>query len=86
MKLKIQQSGNGAAILLPSRLLKQMKIAVGDRLKVVSITPEGLTLKPIKERPHYKLADLMSQCDLTAPEPAEMAAWSNMQPVGREAL
>ncbi|MEE4461179.1 PbsX family transcriptional regulator, partial [Azotobacter chroococcum] len=36
-------------------------------------------------KPHYKLADLMAQCDLNAPEPAELAAWNSMQPVGREA-
>ncbi|MHC5351981.1 AbrB/MazE/SpoVT family DNA-binding domain-containing protein [Metapseudomonas furukawaii] len=39
MKLKIQQSGNGAAILLPSRLLKQMKIAVGDSKRLANTPP-----------------------------------------------
>ena len=46
---------------------------------------DALTMKPAKAKPHYNLADLMAQCDLSAPEPAELAAWNAMQPVGREA-
>lgn len=85
MEVKIQHWGNSAAIRMPSTLLKQMGLTFGDMLQVVSATAEGLTMKPAKAKPHYKLADLMAQCDLNAPEPAELAAWNAMQPVGREA-
>lgn len=38
-------------------------------------------------KPHYRLADLLAQC---APGPielsAEMRAWENMAPVGREVI
>lgn len=85
MEVKIQQWGNSAAIRMPSALLKQMSLGVGDVLRVVSASVDALTMQPAKVKPHYNLADLMAQCDLNAPEPAELAAWNAMQPVGREA-
>ncbi|MCY1544115.1 Antitoxin ChpS [compost metagenome] len=84
MEVRIQQWGNSAAIRLPAMVLKQMSLANGDVLSL-DVTPEAITLKPAKAKPHYKLADLMAQCDLSAPEPAELADWNAMQPVGREA-
>ncbi|MDR0278536.1 MAG: AbrB/MazE/SpoVT family DNA-binding domain-containing protein [Paucimonas sp.] len=84
MQVRIQQWGNSAAIRLPSTVLKQMSLASGDVL-VLDVSEETITLKPVKARPRYRLADLMAQCDLTAPEPEELAAWNAMQPVGREA-
>ena len=84
MQVRIQQWGNSAAIRLPSMVLKQMSLASGDVL-VLDVSEETITLKPAKARPRYRLADLMAQCDLTAPEPEELAAWNAMQPVGREA-
>lgn len=85
MEVKIQQWGNSAAIRMPSALLKQMSLGVGDVLRVVSASVDALTMQPAKVKPHYNLTDLMAQCDLSAPEPAELAAWNAMQPVGREA-
>lgn len=85
MDVKIQQWGNSAGIRLPSTLLKQLGLGLGDLLQVVSASTEGLTMKPAKAKPRYKLSELIAQCDLNAPEPVELAAWNNMQPVGREA-
>ncbi|APC19504.1 PbsX family transcriptional regulator (plasmid) [Pseudomonas frederiksbergensis] len=86
MQVKIQQWGNSAAIRLPSAVLKQMSLVSGDVLVLdVDAATESLILKLAKAKPHYRLADLMAQCDLTAPEPADLAAWNAMQPVGREA-
>jgi antitoxin ChpS len=84
MQVKIQQWGNSSAIRLPAIVLKQMSLVSGDVL-VLDVSADAITLKPAKAKPHYRLADLMAQCDLTAPEPAELAAWNAMQPIGREA-
>lgn len=84
MEVKIQQWGNSAAIRLPAAVLKLMKLVSGDVLQL-DVSAEVMTLKPAKAKPHYQLADLMQQCDLSAPEPAELAAWNGMKPVGREA-
>lgn len=84
MQIKIQQWGNSAAIRLPATVLKQMSLVSGDVL-ILDVSEESITLKPAKAKPQYRLADLMAQCDLAAPEPAELAAWNAMAPVGREA-
>ena len=84
MEVKIQQWGNSAAIRLPSTVLKQMSLVSGDFL-TLDVSAEVMTLKPAKAKRHYRLVDLMAQCDLSAPEPADLAAWNAMQPVGREA-
>ncbi|GKQ47524.1 AbrB/MazE/SpoVT family DNA-binding domain-containing protein [Pseudomonas syringae pv. theae] len=83
MEVKIQQWGNSAAIRLPANVLKQMSLSSGDVLTLDAST-EVITLKPAKVKLHYRLADLMAKCDLSAPEPTELAEWNTMQPIGRE--
>ena len=83
MEVKIQQWGNSAAIRLPATVLRQMSLVSGDVL-VLDASEEVMTLKRAKTKPHYRLADLMAQCDLNAPEPAELAEWDAMPHVGRE--
>ena len=78
MDVKIQKWGRGAAIFLPSAVLEQPSLAVGNMLRLV-VTPVAITVKP-----HYKLADLIAQCDVSVPESADLHAWSLMQSVGRE--
>jgi antitoxin ChpS len=86
MEVKIQQWGNSAAIRLPATVLKQMSMASGDVLVLdMDEAAKSLVLKLAKVKPHYRLTDLMAQCDLSASEPRELAAWNAMQPVGREA-
>ncbi|MPQ58992.1 AbrB/MazE/SpoVT family DNA-binding domain-containing protein [Duganella sp. FT27W] len=82
MELSIQKWGNSAAVRLPTELLGLLKVTLGDKLSV-NVLPEGVLLKAA--RPSYSLADLVAQCDLSAAEPADMAAWSHIKPVGREA-
>lgn len=82
MELSIQKWGNSAAVRLPTELLSQLKVKLGDKL-AVDVRPEGALLKP--KRHSYSLKDLVAQCDLNAPEPADLAAWNKIKPVGREA-
>ena len=82
MELSIMKWGNSAAVRLPTELLSMLKVALGDKLSV-DVRPEGVMLKP--KRPFYSLDDLMSQCDLSAPEPADLGVWGRIKPVGREA-
>jgi antitoxin ChpS len=61
-----------------------MHVAIGDRLEL-EVSPEGMVAKPVKQaKPYYKLDELMRQCNLSAPETAELVAWDVMPPVGRE--
>ena len=81
MELSIQKWGNSAAVRLPSTLLSQLGVALGDRLSA-EMQPEGLVLRPARKR--YSLADLMAQCDLKAAPPADVVNWESAQPVGQE--
>ncbi|MCU6498442.1 PbsX family transcriptional regulator [Rugamonas sp. A1-17] len=82
MELLIQKWGNSAAVRLPTELLGILKVTLGDKLSV-NVQAEGVLLKAAC--PSFSLADLVAQCDPSAPEPADMAAWSHVKPVGREA-
>lgn len=82
MELSIQKWGNSAAVRLPTELLRQLKVALGDKLSV-DVRPEGVMLKP--KRHSYALNDLVAQCDTNAPMPEDLAVWNQMHPVGREA-
>lgn len=63
-----------------------LKLVSALRMKLTICTGHaaGLLLKPVAKKPRYTLAELLAQCDLTASEPADMAAWQALQPVVRE--
>lgn len=82
MELKIRKWGNSAAVRLPSMLLEQIHASVGSSL-TVDVRPNGVFLTPARRK--YSLDDLLAQCDKKAPFPADMAAWGDVKPVGREA-
>lgn len=81
MELAIQKWGNSAAVRLPSTLLSQLGVALGDKLSA-DMQAEGLVLRPARKS--YSLAELMAQCDLKAAPPADVAAWEDAGPVGQE--
>jgi antitoxin ChpS len=81
MELSIQKWGNSAAVRLPSTLLSQLGVALGDKLSA-HMQPEGLVLRPARKA--YSLNDLMAQCDLKAPPPVDVEAWEGTKPVGQE--
>lgn len=81
MELSVMKWGNSAAVRLPTELLGLLNLTLGDKL-TVHVQADGVLLKA--KRPAYSLADLVAQCDPDAPQPADMAAWSTVKPVGRE--
>jgi hypothetical protein len=40
----------------------------------------------VPSKPRYKLADLLAQCDSSAPVSADAKAWDSAEPIGREIL
>jgi antitoxin ChpS len=82
MELSVQKWGNSAAVRLPTELLGMLKVSLGDKLSV-NVQADGVLLKAA--RPSFSLDELVSQCDLSAAEPADMEAWSTIKPVGQEA-
>jgi antitoxin ChpS len=82
MELKIQKWGNSAAVRLPAVLLEQIGASAGSTLNA-DVRPDGVLLSPARRK--YSLDDLVAQCDPKAPQPADLAAWGEVRPVGREA-
>lgn len=83
MKTSIRKIGNSTGTILPSIILKNLKLSNGD---LVEITEDGnrIIISPINKKPAYKLKDLLSECDLEAPMPEELTEWDEMPHIGRE--
>ncbi|BBO99305.1 AbrB/MazE/SpoVT family DNA-binding domain-containing protein [Sulfuriferula nivalis] len=82
MKLFIRKLGNSAGIIFPATMLKSLNLSIGSVVNAEQIDGNIVLIPVTKTK--YKLAELMAQCDLNAPEPADMQAWGSMQPVGKE--
>jgi antitoxin ChpS len=78
MKLNIQKWGNSAAIRLPSAMLSQLGVKVGDVLDV-DMAEKIARLQAAK--PKYELAALLAEM----PEGLPMIeGWDDMMQVGKE--
>ncbi|CEN55976.1 AbrB/MazE/SpoVT family DNA-binding domain-containing protein [Candidatus Methylopumilus turicensis] len=77
--VSIRKQGGAAIMTIPPDILKSLDAGVGSQL-ILKVQDGVFTATPIKSPPrkHYKLSDLLSQCDKNAPRNAEMAAWDNI--------
>jgi antitoxin ChpS len=82
MDITLRKFGNSTGIAFPPGLLKSLGLRVGQSLTLDSTDDGRLLLTPKQLRP--RLADLLAQCDLSAPPPADLALWDCALPVGRE--
>jgi antitoxin ChpS len=81
MEVVLRKYGNSTALAFPPGLLRDLGLKVGQAL-TLGTTPSGaITLTP-KRR--HSLADMIAQCDLQAPAPADIALWDAAKPVGQE--
>jgi antitoxin ChpS len=83
MELTLRKYGNSTALSFPPALLRDLGLKVGQSLTLGKTADGLITLAP-KRR--YTLAELIAQCDLKAPPPADMAIWDAARPVGQEVL
>jgi antitoxin ChpS len=80
MRLKIQKWGKSAAIRLPTELLNQVGLSIGDSIEL-SVLTHGLKLETSK--PKYKLADLLAGIPNGMPM---VEGWDSMQELGLEII
>ena len=81
MEVVLRKYGNSTVLALPPAVLKELGLKAGQAMTLDS-TPDGrITLAP---RRRHRLADLIAQCDLKAPPPADLTLWDNARPVGQE--
>lgn len=78
MKLSIQKWGNSAAVRLPTAMLAQLGVKVGDELNA-DVSDGTLTLQPA--RPKYNIAALMAEMPDGLPR---VEGWDSVPAVGKE--
>ena len=81
MEIVLKKMGNSTALIMPPPVLKDLGLGVGHHL-TLDTTPDGKIVLTPKRK--YVLADMISQCDLKAPMPADLALWDVARSVGQE--
>lgn len=82
MKIALRNIGNSKGAVIPAPLLRELNLNVGDQLDAVA--ENGRLVMTPAHKPKYTLAELLAQCDASAPMPVELADWDSMRPVGNE--
>lgn len=81
MEIVLKKMGNSTALVMPPPVLKDLGIGVGHHL-TLNTTPDGKIVLTPKRK--YVLAEMIAQCDMKAPMPADLRLWDVAQPVGQE--
>ena len=81
MEAVLKKAGKSTVVVLPRTVLKRLGIGVGQRMSL-EVTADGtIVLSPGRK---LALANMIAQCDLKAPEPADLALWKVARPIGQE--
>ena len=85
MKGIVRKWGNSAAIRLPAAVLEAARVNLDQ---VVDVREEAgrIVIEPVRQRPHYTLAELIASCGGKKRRSREEQDWMDAPPVGREAL
>ncbi len=83
MEISIRDIGNSRGVVIPKKLLDELSAKTGDKMEM-TVEDGKFVLTPKKAKPRYKLADLLAQCDESAPMPETLIEWDNAQSVGKE--
>jgi antitoxin ChpS len=81
VEIVLKKMGNSTALVMPPPVLKDLGIGVGHHL-TLNTTPDGKIVLTPKRK--FVLAEMIAQCDLKAPMPADLALWDVAKPVGQE--
>ena len=77
----LRKVGGSIMLAVPPNLLKKLGLDAG---KAVSLdVQDGLLLVKPRQKPSYKLADLLAEHEAVN---LEQDAWNDMKPVGREEI
>ncbi|MCI0467664.1 MAG: antitoxin [Beijerinckiaceae bacterium] len=83
-KAKLRAVGGSVMFAIPKPLLDSLGLRANQQVGV-SMSDGRMIVEP-KVRVRYTLAELMAQCDLDEPVPAEDREWLDAPPAGREAI
>ena len=83
MHTSIRKVGNSAGMTIPAALFKAQGLAIGDTVNIEA--HDGyLVVRKVTDKPKYTLAQLLAQCDESAPKLDELNDWETTQKVGNE--
>ena len=74
--------GGSIMMAIPKAVLEGLGLAANTKVGL-RIDQGRLVVEP-QPKPHYSLAELIAQCDLSAPASDEDRQWNAAKPVGRE--
>ena len=80
----LRSVGGSVMFAIPTPILEGLGLSPNTPVGL-SVSEGRLIVDP-HPRPRYTLAELMEQCDLTAPVTEETREWLDDEPSGREAL
>lgn len=81
MEVILRRYGNSTVAVLPPPVLRDLGIAAGQHMSLQT-TADGSIVLSRKRK--YALAEMLAQCDLKAPPPADIALWEAARPEGQE--
>jgi antitoxin ChpS len=82
MEVVLRKIGGSIALVMPPSVLRALRIGAGQRL-TLDITDGKIVLAPKQK---FVLADMIAQCDMDAPPPADLSSWDGSVPSGNEVL
>jgi antitoxin ChpS len=86
MELVIRKFGNSTGLTLPTALLRDLGLKVGQVMSLNKTEDGALVLRVKSTRRKYTAKELNALCDFNAPMPADLEAWDNLKPMGNETL
>ena len=86
MELVIRKIGNSTGLTLPTALLRDLGLSVGQVMSLNKTEDGALVLRVKSTHKKYTAKELNAMCDLKAPMPEDLIAWDNVKPAGNEAL
>jgi len=84
MELVIRKIGNSTGLTLPTALLRDLGLSVGQVMSLDKTADGALVLRVKSTRKKYSAKELNALCDLNAPMPEDLIAWDNVESVGNE--
>ena len=82
MEVVLRKYGNSTVAVLPPAVLKGLGLSAGQAMTLETTAQGEIVLARACK---FVLADLIAQCDRTAPPPADLGLWDVARPVGQEA-
>ena len=79
MELVIRKIGNSTGLTLPTALLRDLGLSVGQVMSLDKTDDGALVLRAKSARKKYTANELNALCDFNAPMPEDLAAWDSVK-------